>query len=203
MSALAARRIEVDTDVRRMSADALAEGWGDGLPLIPPTEDLVAEFVAHSGRDASHSLGRIPPSRARCTVEKVAINAVMAGAPAESMGLICTSLEAMIDSPLWLDGINATTAAVVPAVIVNGPIRDELEIPYQLLGVRRHGVDGARDRSRDPSGHAQHRRTGRGTHERVDLRPARDASPGSSPASGRRTPRGRRWRSVGASPATR
>jgi hypothetical protein len=131
MSALASRRMEVDADIRRMSADALAEGWGDGLPLIAPTEDLVTEFVAQSGRDAAHSLGRIPPSRARCTVEKVAVNAVMAGAPAESMGLICTALEAMIDSPLWLDGINATTAAVVPAMIVNGPIRDELAIPYQ------------------------------------------------------------------------
>lgn len=113
-----------------MSADALAEGWGDGLPLIPPTEDLVAEFIAHSGRRADASLGRIPPSRAQCTVEKVAINAVMAGAPVESMALICSSLAAMIDSPLWLDGINATTAAVIPAVIVNGPIRDRLQIPY-------------------------------------------------------------------------
>jgi hypothetical protein len=131
MTALASRRMEVDLDVGRMSADALAEGWGDGLPLIPPTEDLVAEFVQASGRDPEESLGLLPPSRARCTVEKVAINAVMAGAPAESMGLICSSLLAMIDSPLWLDGINATTAAVVPAIIVNGPIRDRLQIPYQ------------------------------------------------------------------------
>ena len=131
MSALASRRMEVDLDVGRMSADALAEGWGDGLPLIAPTEDLVAEFVEASGRDAAESLGRIPPSGAECIVEKVAINAVMAGAPAESMPLICSSLHAMIDSPLWLEGINATTAAVVPAVIVNGPIRDRLQIPYE------------------------------------------------------------------------
>ena len=131
MTALASRRMEVDLDVGRMSADALAEGWGDGLPLIAPTEDLVAEFVEASGSDAGESLGRVPPSGAQCIVEKVAINAVMAGAPAESMPLICSSLYAMIDSPLWLEGINATTAAVVPAVIVNGPIRDRLRIPYE------------------------------------------------------------------------
>jgi hypothetical protein len=131
VTTLASRRIEVDPDVGRMSADALAEGWGDGLPLIPPREELVAEFVERSGRPGEESLGALPPSGARCTVEKVAINAVMAGAPAESMPLICTSLLAMIDSPLWLEGINATTAAAVPALVVNGPIRDRLGIPYQ------------------------------------------------------------------------
>lgn len=131
MTALASKRMEVDLDVRRMSMDALADGWGDGLPLIPPTEDLVSEFIEASGRNAEESLGPLPPSGAPCTVEKVAINAVMAGAPGESMPLICASLLAMIDSSLWLEGINATTAAVVPAVIVNGPIRDRLQIPYQ------------------------------------------------------------------------
>jgi hypothetical protein len=131
MSTLTSRRLEVDPDIRRMSAQALEEGWGDGLPLIPPTEDLVEEWVQASGFEGNHTLGPLPPSGAQCTIEKVAINAVMAGAPAETMPLICASLGAMIDSPLWLEGINATTASVVPAVIVNGPIRDRLGIPYK------------------------------------------------------------------------
>jgi hypothetical protein len=46
------------------------------------------------------------------------------------MPLICTALLAMIDTPVWLAGMNATTASVVPAIIVNGPIRDQLRIPY-------------------------------------------------------------------------
>ena len=114
-----------------MSWDAVAQGWGDGLPLIPPTPSRVGEFVDASGLSGSSSLGEIPPRGASCTIERVAINAVMAGARPESMPLICAALAAMLHPAFDLAGTNATTASVVPAVVVNGPARDRLDIPYR------------------------------------------------------------------------
>ncbi len=108
----------------------MAHGWGDGLPLIPPTESRVREHLAASGRYPDEVVAVLPPLRSECTVEKLAVNAVMAGAPAESMPLIIAALEAMAESKFELQSLNATTGSVVPAIIVNGPIRHRLDIPF-------------------------------------------------------------------------
>jgi hypothetical protein len=128
---LSSRRHEVDTDVQAFSDHALKAGWGDGLPLVPPTEARVQDFLARGGRYPDELVAVLPPLRAECTVEKVAINAVMAGAPPESLNLICAAIAAMAEPKFDLAGLNATTGSVVPAVIVNGPIRNALDIPYQ------------------------------------------------------------------------
>ena len=119
---------EID-DVMAFTRDALAKGWGDGLPLIPPTEARVRMFLGQNNRFADEVICKLPPSNADCTVEKIAINAVMAGAPAESLPLIIASLEAMADPGFELFGLNATTAPVIPLTVVNGPIRNRLDIP--------------------------------------------------------------------------
>ena len=109
----------------------MAQGWSDGLPLIPPTEERVQDFLIKGGRFPDELVCVLPPLRSECTVEKVAINAVMAGCSGEAMPLLCAALEAMTDPEFDLAGLNATTGSVVPAVIVNGPIRNRLDIPYQ------------------------------------------------------------------------
>ena len=121
---------EID-DVMAFTRDALAKGWADGLPLIPPTEARVRMFLGQNNRFADEVICKLPPSNADCTVEKIAINAVMAGAPAESLPLIIASLEAMADPGFELFGLNATTAPVIPLTVVNGPIRNRLDIPYK------------------------------------------------------------------------
>ena len=108
----------------------MAQGWGDGLPVIPPTEARVRDHLAASGCYPDEIVATLPPLRAECTVEKLAVNAVMAGAPAESMPLLIAALKAMADSKFELQSLNATTGSVVPAIIVNGPIRHRLDIPY-------------------------------------------------------------------------
>ena len=128
---LLADRLEVDTDPVAMLRLSLEQGWGDGLPLVPPTEERVRVYIAASGLPGSHVLAHLPPLRADCTIELVAINAVMAGAPAEAMPLLCAAICAMAAPAFELAGVNATTASVVPAMIVNGPIRNRLGIPYQ------------------------------------------------------------------------
>jgi hypothetical protein len=127
---LTSPRLEVDGDVVAFTRFATDAGWGDGLPLVPPTESLVRTWVAASGRWPDDLLAELPPRRGRCTVEKVAINAVMAGAPAESMPLLCAAVEAMADPLVNLFALNATTCSVVPGLFVNGPARHSLKIPY-------------------------------------------------------------------------
>jgi hypothetical protein len=126
-----APRVELSEDVSDFTREAVARGWGDGLPLIPPTEDLVDGFVAASGLDAAFSLGRLYPSAAPCTVELLAANAVMAGARADSMPLLAAMVSATADPAFDLAGINTTTASVVPAFVVSGSARDDFDIAYR------------------------------------------------------------------------
>ena len=127
---LVSQRLEVDADPVAFAKFATDSGWGDGLPLVPPTEARVREHVAASGRFPDDVLGDLPPRNGRCTVEKVAINAVMAGAPPESMPLLCAAIEAMTDKEVNLFALNTTTCCVIPGVFVNGPARHTLGIPY-------------------------------------------------------------------------
>ena len=87
----------------------MARGWGDGLPLIPPTEARVQDFLVKGGRFADELIAELPPLRAECTVEKIAINAVMAGCTGEAMPLLCAAIEPMADPAFDLAGLNATT----------------------------------------------------------------------------------------------
>ncbi len=129
--ALAAERVEVDLDVEAFTTFAAGRGWGDGLPLVPPTEERVATMLAGSSRRPEEVFAVLPPVQGRCTVEAVAINAVMAGAPPAALPLLCAALEAMAEPTFDLAGLNATTGSVVPALFVNGSVRDTLPIPYQ------------------------------------------------------------------------
>jgi hypothetical protein len=127
---LVSARVEADDDVVAFTRQAEEAGWGDGLPLVPPTEERVRDLVEASGRHPADLLAAIPPRSGRATVEKLAVNAVMAGAPAGAMPLLCAAVEAMADPSFNLFALNTTTSCVVPAVFVNGPARDALGIPY-------------------------------------------------------------------------
>ena len=127
---LASPRVEVDADPVAFARFATDSGWGDGLPLVPPTEERVREHVRASGRFPDEVLGVLPPRNGRASVEKLAVHAVMAGAPAESMPLLCAATEAVNDPEFNLFALNTTTSCVVPGLFVNGPAREALSIPY-------------------------------------------------------------------------
>jgi hypothetical protein len=126
---LVSERIEVDDDPVAFQKLATDAGWGDGLPLVPPTESLVRDFVALSGRYPDEVIAEVAPRNGRATVEKIAINAVMAGAPAASMPLLIAALDAMADPQFNLFALNTTTSCVVPGMFVNGPARHDLDLP--------------------------------------------------------------------------
>lgn len=133
---LASRRHDTDLDVEEFTNFSLEMGWGDGLPLIPPTENRVRSFLADNDRFPDEVICHLPPARAECTVEKIAINAVMAGAPPQSLELLIAMVASIAEPDFELYGVNTTTAPVYPAFVVNGPVRDQLGIPY------RHGCFG-------------------------------------------------------------
>ncbi|HUS95595.1 MAG TPA: thioredoxin, partial [Hyphomicrobiaceae bacterium] len=104
--------------------EALFErGWSDGLPVVPPTEARVLRMLAGTARDAKEVIGKIPSDLVDCTVEKVAVNAVMAGCKPEYLPVVIAAVEAVLEEPFSMHGVLATTMFVGPVVIVNGPIR--------------------------------------------------------------------------------
>jgi hypothetical protein len=103
-------------------------GVTDGLPGVPPTAERVAAAVAASGRAPDELVAEMPPRFGRATVQKIAINAVMAGCRPEYLPVVLAAVETICDERFCLLGVSGTTDAVAPLVIVNGPIRDALEI---------------------------------------------------------------------------
>jgi hypothetical protein len=125
-------RHDVASDPDDFQTFATASGWGDGLPLVPPTEGRVARFLELAHVDpAAIVVPELPPSGAACTMEKLAINAVMAGAPPESFPLLCAALRAMVEPDFELHSLNATTGSVVPLLLVNGTVRHDLHLPCE------------------------------------------------------------------------
>src|SRR5919108_3383198 len=110
------RRHRIPSDLDAFASLAASEGWSDGLPLVPPTEERVRAFLAATGADPEEVVAELPPSGAPCTVEKIAANAVMAGAAPRSLPLLRSALRAMSEPEFDLHALNATTGSVVPAL---------------------------------------------------------------------------------------
>ena len=111
------------------AVEALYElGWTDGLPVLPPTSEKVAEFLGSAGRDGSEIVGELPERRRQITAEKVAANAVMAGCKPEYMPVVLAAAEAMLAPEFNLVGPSSSMGGAATLVIVNGPIVQELGI---------------------------------------------------------------------------
>ena len=124
-SSLRARRVELASGEDEFEA-MIARGWSDGLPLVPPTERRVLAMLEGTPRAPDELVAVVPPDLAPCTVEKVAINAVMAGCAPEALRVVLTAVEAACTDAFNIHGLLATTMSVGPIVIVNGPIRKRL-----------------------------------------------------------------------------
>ncbi|MBV9892542.1 MAG: hypothetical protein JO020_00055, partial [Chloroflexi bacterium] len=103
-------------------------GWTDGLPIVPPTREAVEEMLTGTDLPPDHLVGKMIPRLGKATVEKIAINAVMAGALPTAMPILIAAVEAMLD-PLSSYGIfQVSTGSWSPFFIINGPIREQLHI---------------------------------------------------------------------------
>ena len=124
-TSLQARRIEVAALEDEYEL-AFARGWSDGLPVVPPTEERALRMLRGTARAADEILGIIPPNQVACTVEKAAINAVMAGCKPEYLPVVLAAVEAACLDAFCMHGLLATTYFSGPIVIVNGPIADRI-----------------------------------------------------------------------------
>lgn len=119
---LASSRIVVGESDEAVNQLFRAQRWSDGLPIVAPTEERVRAMVAASGLAPDQVLGRVAPSWNEATVEKVAVNAVMAGCDPAFMPVVVAAIEAATDPLFNLYSVQATTHPVAPLVVVNGPI---------------------------------------------------------------------------------
>jgi hypothetical protein len=123
-----AKEIAAPEDIGEFFSFAYMEGMTDGLPVIPPTKERVQDMAAASGIDVQTVIAEIPPRGGVATIEKLAINAVMAGCLPEYFPVIVAAVEAMMQPQFNLIGIQTTTNPVSPVLLVNGPIRQAIDL---------------------------------------------------------------------------
>lgn len=130
-SPLRARRINIGShdDEFEFMFD---QGMGDGLPLVPPTPERVLRMLAGTRRDPQEVVAVIPPNMGEATVEKIAINAVMAGCKPEYLPVVLTAVEAICTDAFNIHGVMATTMGASPVMVVNGPVRHRLGMNMKL-----------------------------------------------------------------------
>lgn len=103
-------------------------GVTDGLPVVPPTEARMEQMLAATSRRTDEVVALVPPNYGEATVEKIAINAIMAGCKPAYFPVVLAGVEAMCDERANLHGVQGTTHTATPLFIVNGPIRQQLDI---------------------------------------------------------------------------
>jgi len=130
-STLTSERVEVAADGEALYLLSLEDRWGDGVPILAPTDDRILAMLAATPVSADHVVGALPPQYGVATVELAAVNAVMAGCEPAAFPLVLAALEAIL-TPEWnAFGLTTTTSSVFPMLIVNGPSRDDLQIDYR------------------------------------------------------------------------
>jgi len=121
-------RLSVPADPAGFYARSLQEGFGDGLPLLPPTEEAVRAQLDATPYAPSDVICTLAPRHGVATIEAAAVNAAMAGCEPEAFPLVVAALEAISEPEFNLFGLATTTSSVFPMLIVNGPSRERLGI---------------------------------------------------------------------------
>ena len=122
---LQARKIELAESEDIMEA-CFERGWSDGLPLVPPTPLRVTRMLSGTDRSADEIVGSVPPDNRPCTIEKIAINAVMAGCKPDYLQVVIAALRAALKDEFCMHGLLCTTYFSTPVMIVNGPITKQI-----------------------------------------------------------------------------
>jgi hypothetical protein len=120
----------------RIARDAQAEindlyyrrGWSDGLPIVPPTRERVRAMLKGTDLPPEQVIGVLEPGRGQATVEKIAVNAVMAGCRPVHLPVVIAAVEAIADPAFNLLGVQTTDENVAPLLIIGGPVAQELDV---------------------------------------------------------------------------
>jgi hypothetical protein len=131
-----AEKFQVDDSLEAVSRWFYEHELTDGLPIVPPTAERVAAMLRCTDREPSENLGGVPPRYGAATVEKVAINAVMAGCSPEYLPVIITAVQALLEERFNLYAVQTTTHPCAPLLVLNGPIARQLGVNcrYNVFG---------------------------------------------------------------------
>src|SRR5262249_22366584 len=118
-------RVVVDEGPDGLQEFFFEQGWSDGRPAGPPTEQAVRAMLATVARAPDELVGPIPPRLRMATMEKLAVNAVMAGCRPDYFPVVLAAVEAVLNDDCRLYGIQTATNTTTPILIVNGPSSPE------------------------------------------------------------------------------
>jgi hypothetical protein len=104
------------------------KGWTDGLPIIPPTEEAVAEMMTGTDLPPDHIVATLIPRKGKATVEKIAVNAVMAGALPTYMPVLIATVQSLADPKTRFDTFEVSTGSWAPFLAINGRIRNDINV---------------------------------------------------------------------------
>ncbi len=104
------------------------KGWGDGLPITPPTQARVDEMLKGTDLPPYHVVTKLIPRMGKATIEKIAVNAVMAGALPTHMPVLIAAVDALSDPKTRFDTFEVSTGSWAPLLIINGPIRNDIHV---------------------------------------------------------------------------
>jgi hypothetical protein len=136
ISEIAAARFEAPDDLDAINRLYRERRWSDGLPIVPPTLERVERTLRHTQRARDEVVAQIAPGFGAASVERIAINAVLAGCDPEYLPVVIAATEAVASPEFNLQGIQATTNSVAVWVIVNGPVAGKLGVngAFNCLG---------------------------------------------------------------------
>ncbi len=121
-------RIAHQGDLYEINDYFYKNGWAYGMPVLPPTEAAVQLMLQGTDLPPDHVVAKLPPMMGKATVEKIAVNAVMAGCRPPYMPVLIAAVEAIADPRMWLEAYTCSVASWAPLMIINGPIRRDLNI---------------------------------------------------------------------------
>jgi hypothetical protein len=122
---LRSRRVEVASLEDEIEA-TYERGWTDGLPVVPPTPARVLRMLDGTSRAPDEVVATVPPDLVPATVEKVAVNAVLAGCKPDYLPVVLAAVEAACTDSFNMHGLLCTTYFSGPVVVVNGPIAAQI-----------------------------------------------------------------------------
>jgi hypothetical protein len=121
-------RIATKGTIEEINRYFYQKNWAYGMPILPPTEEAVKEMLKGTDLPPDYVVAKMPPMMGKATVEKIAVNAVMAGCLPTYMPVLIAGVEAMTDPHMWLEAYTCSVASWAPLMIINGRVRKDLNI---------------------------------------------------------------------------
>jgi hypothetical protein len=121
-------RVALKGSLSEVFTSLYEKGWTYGMPIMPPTQEAVDELLTGTDLPTDHVVALLPPMMGKATVEKIAVNGVMAGCLPTHMPVLIAAVEAMADPHMWLEAYTCSIASWAPLMMINGPVRKDLNL---------------------------------------------------------------------------